>query len=80
MRMYPQRHTRHVPCKEHRFVLANCGTVRLPIVSRWMTTMDHAGRPRRWFLPAEVIMVLAVNVVLAAFGYYAFALWAMFSN
>jgi hypothetical protein len=31
-------------------------------------------------IPIEVILVLAINVVAAAFGYFAIMMWDLFSN
>jgi hypothetical protein len=31
-------------------------------------------------LPIEVMVVLAINVVVAALGYYAVTMWGLFSN
>jgi hypothetical protein len=32
------------------------------------------------FLPIEVMIVLAINIVVAVFGYYAITTWGLFSN
>jgi hypothetical protein len=31
-------------------------------------------------LPIEVLIVLAINVVVVAFGYYAITVWGLFSD
>jgi hypothetical protein len=41
--------------------------------------MDHS-QEKRVVLPIEVIIVLAINVVVAAFGYYAITMWGLFSD
>jgi hypothetical protein len=37
-------------------------------------------RREPFILPIEIIIVLAINVVVAAFGYYAVTMWGLFSD
>lgn len=41
--------------------------------------MAHSYEKRR-AIPIEVILVLAINVVATAFGYFAIMMWGLFSN
>ena len=41
--------------------------------------MDRS-QQKRLVLPIEVLILLAINVVVAAFGYYAITVWGLFSN
>jgi len=41
--------------------------------------MDHS-QDKKFMLAIEVIFVVAINVVVAAFGYYAIMTWGLFSN
>jgi len=33
---------------------------------------------KRFLLPVEVMVMLAINVVVVAFGYYAMVMWGLF--
>jgi hypothetical protein len=35
---------------------------------------------KRFFLPIEVMIVLAINAVVVIFGYYAVVMWGLFSG
>ena len=37
-------------------------------------------RQKRFFLPIEVMIVLAINAVVVIFGYYAVVMWGLFSG
>jgi hypothetical protein len=37
-------------------------------------------RNKRLVLPIEVVIVLAINVVVVAFGYCAITMWGLLSN
>jgi hypothetical protein len=41
--------------------------------------MDRS-QEKRLVLPIEVMIAVAVNVVVVAFGYYAITMWGLFSN
>jgi hypothetical protein len=41
--------------------------------------MDRS-QEKRLELPIEVLIVLAINVVVVAFGYYAITVWGLFSD
>jgi hypothetical protein len=41
--------------------------------------MDRS-QEKRLVLPIEVLIVLAINVVVVAFGYYAITVWGLFSD
>ena len=41
--------------------------------------MDRS-QEKRLELPIEVLIVLAINVVVVAFGYYAITFWGLFSD
>jgi hypothetical protein len=41
--------------------------------------MDRS-QEKRLVLPIEVLIVLAINVVVVAFGYYAITVWGLFSE
>ena len=41
--------------------------------------MDRS-REKRVVLPIEVMIVVAINIVVVAFGYYAITTWELFSN
>jgi hypothetical protein len=43
------------------------------------SAMAHSYEKRR-AIPIEVILVLAINVVATAFGYFAIMMWGLFSN
>ena len=35
---------------------------------------------KRFILPVEVMIALAINVVVVVFGYYAVVIWGLFSG
>jgi hypothetical protein len=37
-------------------------------------------RQKRFFLPIEVMIALAINAVVVVFGYYAVVMWGLFSG
>jgi hypothetical protein len=41
--------------------------------------MDRS-HEKRVVLPIEVMIVVAINIVVVAFGYYAITMWELFSN
>jgi hypothetical protein len=41
--------------------------------------MDHS-QEKRVVLPIEVMIAVAINIVVVAFGYYAITTWELFSN
>jgi hypothetical protein len=41
--------------------------------------MAHSQK-KRIVLPIEVMIAVAINIVVVAFGYFAFTTWGLFSN
>jgi hypothetical protein len=58
-------------------ILLNSGIHFRP--RRRISAMDHS-QDKKFMLAIEVIFVVAINVVVAAFGYYAITTWGLFSN
>ena len=42
--------------------------------------MDPFEKKRRFLLPIEVMIALAINAVVVVFGYYAVVMWGLFSG
>ncbi|HEY8670539.1 MAG TPA: hypothetical protein VIL63_06865 [Terriglobales bacterium] len=42
--------------------------------------MDHLDHKSRSVLPIEIIIVLAINLVVAVFAYYAITMWDIFAK
>jgi hypothetical protein len=41
--------------------------------------MDRS-QEKKVVLPIEVMIAVAINIVVVAFGYYAITMWGLFSN